>query len=446
MWAPICQVGKWQGMFGEVEVTHKKLDTWIAAFGPDEKIPVTRGHLADPENQHASTDEPALCWISGLMKAGDLLLGNYVGWTPEGLEAITSGGYKNPSIESTDGSRLNSVALLGARTPAVEFHGERGRFAPLDMAGPCLGDGAQVLLAERLESLGEPIALPYKSPPKKITDLFDDEKGPDAWTKAFNAAFEQYDGDEGKANATAWAAIKKMGYVKGKDDIYRKSKTAAEAANQGGQEMAVEQAAKAAEERKSVLATVANWLGIGDAPPAELAALPKPEPTAESAEQKALAARVEALEKRVEDQATELQMAGATAQATALCQAAHLAPKFERPLAEYLAGKAEITLAEPEVDDKGNVVKEHKVSRNEFFTALLAAKGTTKLDDPKVLSKPPKKVLVKPFESENEGEVSDERKAEIAREAHAEALAAGKGDDAVLIKTLMVSKMNAEVK
>ncbi len=34
------------------------------------------------------------------------------------------------------------------------------------------------------------------------------------WLAAFNAAYEQYDGDEGKAAAVAWAAVKKAGYVR----------------------------------------------------------------------------------------------------------------------------------------------------------------------------------------------------------------------------------------
>lgn len=43
----------------------------------------------------------------------------------------------------------------------------------------------------------------------------------EAWMKAYNSASTQYKGDEAKANATAWATIKKMGYVK-KDDKWVK--------------------------------------------------------------------------------------------------------------------------------------------------------------------------------------------------------------------------------
>jgi len=319
-------------MFGEVEITHDKLDEWIAAFGPDEKIPVTRGHIADPENLYTSTDVPALCWISGLMKAGDLLLGNFVDWTSEGLEAVTSGGYKNPSIETKDGSRLRNVALLGARTPAVDFHGDRGRFAPLDMAGGCLGEGGQVLLAERLETL-----------------LPDDDKH----HKTKQAA-EAAKGDGMSFKEKAIAALKDV-------------------------------AAKLEGEPEEAVTLAANAPVVAAAPP-----VAKPE----NPEVKALAAKLEELDKQVKDQAAELQMAGARTRAAELCRDAHLAPKFEGPLAEYMAGKAEITLAEPTLNEKGEVVKEYKANRNEFFAALLAAKGTAKLDDPKKLGEPPAKVHV----------------------------------------------------
>jgi len=36
----------------------------------------------------------------------------------------------------------------------------------------------------------------------------------DIWVSAYNSAFKQYKGDESKANATAWSAVKKAGYVK----------------------------------------------------------------------------------------------------------------------------------------------------------------------------------------------------------------------------------------
>jgi cation transport regulator ChaB len=45
----------------------------------------------------------------------------------------------------------------------------------------------------------------------------------DAWLKAFNASFETYKGDEGKAMATANSMIGKMGYRKNKDGEYVKA-------------------------------------------------------------------------------------------------------------------------------------------------------------------------------------------------------------------------------
>ena len=48
--------------------------------------------------------------------------------------------------------------------------------------------------------------MPYTSPPERIRRL--PKHAQEIWMAAFNAAFEQYDGDEGKANAVAWAAVK----------------------------------------------------------------------------------------------------------------------------------------------------------------------------------------------------------------------------------------------
>jgi len=55
--------------------------------------------------------------------------------------------------------------------------------------------------------------MPYSGPddqnlPDGVKKL--DAKLRDAWVKAFNAAFKQYDGDEGKAFAVAWAAVNRM--------------------------------------------------------------------------------------------------------------------------------------------------------------------------------------------------------------------------------------------
>lgn len=38
--------------------------------------------------------------------------------------------------------------------------------------------------------------------------------GQEIWMAAYNSAYDEYDGDEEKCNATAWAAVKKAGYVK----------------------------------------------------------------------------------------------------------------------------------------------------------------------------------------------------------------------------------------
>lgn len=49
----------------------------------------------------------------------------------------------------------------------------------------------------------------------------------EVWMAAFNAAFKQYDGDEAKSNATAWAAVKDAGYEKGDDGKWHRVKEAA---------------------------------------------------------------------------------------------------------------------------------------------------------------------------------------------------------------------------
>ena len=52
--------------------------------------------------------------------------------------------------------------------------------------------------------------MPYTvdSPPEAIEDL--PKHAIEIWVSAYNSAFEQYKGDEAKANATAWAAVKKL--------------------------------------------------------------------------------------------------------------------------------------------------------------------------------------------------------------------------------------------
>jgi len=59
-----------------------------------------------------------------------------------------------------------------------------------------------------------------EDPPEKIKGL--PAHAQDIWISAFNNAIKQYDGDEEKANATAWAAVKKAGYEKNKEDKWVK--------------------------------------------------------------------------------------------------------------------------------------------------------------------------------------------------------------------------------
>jgi len=56
--------------------------------------------------------------------------------------------------------------------------------------------------------------MPYliSDPPDRIKGL--PKPAQEIWIKAFNAAIKQYDGDEEKANAVAWSAVKKAGYKK----------------------------------------------------------------------------------------------------------------------------------------------------------------------------------------------------------------------------------------
>jgi cation transport regulator len=57
--------------------------------------------------------------------------------------------------------------------------------------------------------------MPYTSPPDKIKGL--PVHAQDIWISAFNSAWKEYNGDEAKCNATAWAAIEKAGYKKNAD-------------------------------------------------------------------------------------------------------------------------------------------------------------------------------------------------------------------------------------
>jgi cation transport regulator ChaB len=56
--------------------------------------------------------------------------------------------------------------------------------------------------------------MPYtlNNYPDRIKDL--PVKAREIWVKAFNSAYQQYNGNEKKVNAVAWAAIEKAGYRK----------------------------------------------------------------------------------------------------------------------------------------------------------------------------------------------------------------------------------------
>lgn len=60
--------------------------------------------------------------------------------------------------------------------------------------------------------------MPYdslKSLPTSVKNL--PEKAQKIWMKAFNSAYDYYDGDEEKSFSVAWAAVKKAGYEKSVD-------------------------------------------------------------------------------------------------------------------------------------------------------------------------------------------------------------------------------------
>jgi cation transport regulator len=67
--------------------------------------------------------------------------------------------------------------------------------------------------------------MPYKldNPPDRIKGL--PKHAQEIWIKAFNNALKQYNGDEGKANATAWSAIEKAGYHKNKSGQWVKGES-----------------------------------------------------------------------------------------------------------------------------------------------------------------------------------------------------------------------------
>ena len=65
--------------------------------------------------------------------------------------------------------------------------------------------------------------MPYQTRqdlPDRVKDALSNvPHAQDIYKEAFNAAYEQYDGDESRAHATAWAAVKEK-YEKGDDDSW----------------------------------------------------------------------------------------------------------------------------------------------------------------------------------------------------------------------------------
>ena len=175
---------------------------------------------------------------------------------------------------------------------------------------------------------------------------------------------------------------------------------AAEAAQKEAEEMAEQDAAKAAEEKRSVLATVKGWFEGGKPEAEEVKALlpeDKPEPVTEPEYVKAMRVEMAKLAEGQKALVVELAMSKANVEAADLCKRAHLPPKFEFPLAQYKAGAEEIKL-----DEAG----EHKITRNEFFDRLVEAKGISKLENPAVLAEPPEKAEVKKVSLEEAMRVS----------------------------------------
>lgn len=64
--------------------------------------------------------------------------------------------------------------------------------------------------------------MPYilSNPPKRIKSL--PAKAKKIWIAAFNSAYKQYDKNEKKANQVAWSAVKKAGYKKGSDGVWKR--------------------------------------------------------------------------------------------------------------------------------------------------------------------------------------------------------------------------------
>jgi len=229
-----------------------------------------------------------------------------------------------------------------------------------------------------------------------------------------------------KCARIAWGAVENAGWKKDENDKWHKPKEAAKAA--GGTEMPEEQIV---EEKKSVLTKLAGWLT------GEPAVKSEPAATApETPDNTALVVEIKGLRSELAEERKARITEAAKSKAVAFREKANLPPALDVALGDWYAGKSEVRM-----DAEGT----KKLPAAEFVENLVMARGTQKLTAAVVFGEPPAKGKVEMLESKTSGEVSTERNAEIAREARAEALAAGKGDDSVFIKNLMVSKMNAEV-
>jgi len=421
MLLPICQEGDYPAFKGSGKVTKELQQKWAANFDPYEKVPVTPGHLPSLDEETIGlTALPPLCWVSYLTVAGEFLMAMFTDWTEAGKRAALDNQFKNFSIETdASGERIKAVAALGAYDAAVDFHTDAGRFQPLDFAQGALGDTGRILLAQAMASFAGPISMPYKSPPKKITDVFNDEAGPDAWTKAFNAAFKQYDGDEAKANATAWTQIEKMGYEKGKDGKYHKPKEAAKAAKET--KMGIKERVK---EALSALLAKLDEEGDeapGTAAPPNTTVEPVVAPgVSESPQLAVMAAQMKALETRVTESEQRVIAVTAKGQALAFRQEANLPPALDVALGDMYAGKTEVRM-----DEEGT----KKLPTTEFVERLVKMRGTQKLTVAVLFGEPPVKTEVETLLVE--GKIDAEAVQKKAREV---ALASSEKYETVLRK------------
>ena len=118
----IFAVGEWNGM----EFTDEDLDDIVANFNKlaeTHKVPLKFGHDADHND-----GQPAIGWITSVMKQGQKLYADFSHMPRTVFDAIKNKLYRTVSIEllfnvDNDGKKFNhvldAVALLGADHPAV---------------------------------------------------------------------------------------------------------------------------------------------------------------------------------------------------------------------------------------------------------------------------------------------------------------------------------------